>query len=174
MIRRMSSTRAADRDGIPRCPRSTLPPQNALFGECFAPLGLRRAQFHRLLREAVFEVVPSEIAEVGTKMETEMQAPGDGKILCVQGEPLLDVFVPIKGTVDVRSPYAKRLRASQISLALGKCNTTCCSSLSEHPSLAICRSAPHRLRSPCNQTQPHALLRLWLMGSPLLLCHHTG
>ena len=57
----------------------------ALFTNCFAPLGFRRAQFSRLLRSATFV----------RANETEAD------VLTIQGEPLLDLFVPLNGTVEV-------------------------------------------------------------------------
>jgi len=58
--------------------------EEALYTNCFAPLGFRRAQFSRLLRSASFV-----LAE-------------DADALTVQGEPVMDLFVPLNGTVEVR------------------------------------------------------------------------
>ena len=58
--------------------------EEALYKNCFAPLGFRRAQFSRLLRSAEFV-----LAE-------------DATALTVQGEPLYDLYVPINGTIEVR------------------------------------------------------------------------
>jgi CRP-like cAMP-binding protein len=59
--------------------------EEELYTECFAELGFRRAQFSRLLRSAKF-------VRVG---ET-------GDTLTVQGQPIYDIFVPLKGEVEVR------------------------------------------------------------------------
>ena len=58
--------------------------EESLYTECFAPLGFRRAQFSRLLRSAQFVLADEATA------------------LTVQGEPVLDLFVPLNGTVEVR------------------------------------------------------------------------
>ena len=73
---------------LPRsCRASTLEWQGneeSLYTNCFAPLGFRRAQFSRLLRSATF--IRAEEADA----------------LTVQGEPVLDLFVPLNGTIEVR------------------------------------------------------------------------
>ena len=58
----------------------------ALYTQCFAELGFRRAQFSRLLRFATFVTVSEKEAEV----------------LTVQGEQVLDLFVAINSTCEVR------------------------------------------------------------------------
>uniref|UniRef100_A0A7S2FQG0 Cyclic nucleotide-binding domain-containing protein n=1 Tax=Haptolina brevifila TaxID=156173 RepID=A0A7S2FQG0_9EUKA len=60
--------------------------EEALYTNCFAPLGFRRAQFCRLLRVATFVRVSDVEADV----------------LTVQGEPIFDLYVPLNGTVEVR------------------------------------------------------------------------
>ena len=60
--------------------------EEALYANCFAPLGFRRAQFSRLLR-------------LGTFVRAADDKPD---VLTVQGEPILDLFVPLNGTVEVR------------------------------------------------------------------------
>ena len=60
--------------------------EEALYTNCFAPLGFRRAQFSRLLRVATFERASEDEADV----------------LTVQGEPIFDLFVPLNGTIEVR------------------------------------------------------------------------
>ena len=60
--------------------------EEELYTNCFAPLGFRRAQFSRLLRLATFVRVDDAEADV----------------LTVQGEPILDLFVPLNGTIEVR------------------------------------------------------------------------
>jgi len=61
------------------------PQVEQLYADCFNPLGFRRAQFARLLRDASFE-----------------QADGEARTLCVQGEPLDSLYVLINGTIEVR------------------------------------------------------------------------
>jgi len=60
--------------------------ETALYLNCFAPLGFSQGQFSRLLSTATFESVPID---------------DDPTTLCVQGEELTELFVPINGTVDV-------------------------------------------------------------------------
>jgi len=60
--------------------------EEELYTNCFAPLGFRRAQFSRLLRLATFVRVDDAEADV----------------LTIQGEPILDLFVPLNGTIEVR------------------------------------------------------------------------
>jgi hypothetical protein len=60
--------------------------ETSLYFNCFAPLGFSQGQFSRLLTTATFEYVPID---------------GDPITLCVQGEELTELFVPINGTVDV-------------------------------------------------------------------------
>jgi hypothetical protein len=60
--------------------------QEALYKNCFAPLGFRRAQFSRLLRSATFVRASGDVADV----------------LTVQGDPIYNLFVPLNGTVEVR------------------------------------------------------------------------
>jgi len=60
--------------------------EERLYTECFAPLGFRRAQFSRLLRVVTFVRVPD----------------AESNVLTVQGEPILDLFVPLNGSVEVR------------------------------------------------------------------------
>jgi len=59
--------------------------EEALYTNCFAGLGFRRAQFSRLLRSAQFE-------QAGEASDT----------LTVQDEPITDLFVPLSGEVEVR------------------------------------------------------------------------
>jgi len=72
--------------------------EEALYSNCFAPLGFRRAQFSRLLRSSTFV------------RATEADA------LTVQGEPVLDLFVPLNGSVEVRvgGAVASRLPPYQL------------------------------------------------------------
>ena len=60
--------------------------ETALYLNCFASLGFSQGQFSRLLNTATFESVPID---------------GEPTTLCVQGEELTELFVPINGTVDV-------------------------------------------------------------------------
>lgn len=59
--------------------------EEALYNNCFAGLGFRRAQFTQLLKSASFE-------RSGMSSET----------LCIQGEPIYDLFVPLSEGVQVR------------------------------------------------------------------------
>ena len=60
--------------------------EEALYTNCFAPLGFRRAQFSRLLRAASFERCSDD----------------EPNVLTVQEEPIYDLFVPLAGTIEVR------------------------------------------------------------------------
>lgn len=63
------------------------PAAEQLYLSAFEPLGLGRSQFARLLRSVDFATAP---------------LGGEGTTLCVQGEPLDSLFVPLNGTVEVR------------------------------------------------------------------------
>ena len=58
--------------------------QEELYSNCFAPLGFRRAQFTRLLRSSTVVRADEAVA------------------LTVQDQPVLDLFVPLNGTIEVR------------------------------------------------------------------------
>jgi len=64
-------------------PVSFEPVENELFALCFEPLGVKRNQFRQLLEFAEFKTADTE------------------EVLCVQDEPLYDIFVAINGTLDV-------------------------------------------------------------------------
>lgn len=58
--------------------------EEALYTNCFAPLGFRRAQFTRLLRSSTVVCAVEAVA------------------LTVQDQPVLDLYVPLNGTIEVR------------------------------------------------------------------------
>lgn len=58
--------------------------EEELYINCFAPLGFRRAQFTRLLRASTVVRADEAVA------------------LTVQDQPVLDLFVPLNGTIEVR------------------------------------------------------------------------
>lgn len=59
--------------------------EESLYTQVFAPLGIRRGQFSKLLRSASFNI-----------------ASESGDTLTLQGTPLTELYVPINGSVEVR------------------------------------------------------------------------
>jgi len=73
--------------------------QQILYDRCFAPLGLSRAQFQRLLESATFITA----------------GPG-GDVLTAQGEPTANLHVPLSGMVEVRVDGVVATRLPAFSL----------------------------------------------------------
>ena len=80
-----------------------------VYNRCFSPLGLSRALFSRLLRDASFEVGASEGDDDCAILEQPSRASPDGEdeppcigtLLCEEGVPLTELFVPLE-PVEVR------------------------------------------------------------------------
>ena len=92
------------------------PVEELVYNRCFSPLGLSRALFSRLLRDASFEVGASEGdddcaildgADKPKSMESTVasmvvdESPCIGTLLCEEGVPLTELFVPLE-PVEVR------------------------------------------------------------------------
>ena len=92
--------------------------EEALYANCFAPLGFRRAQFSRLLR-------------LGTFVRAADDKPD---VLTVQGEPILDLFVPLVGRSRCASAAPSRRRSTMhASSARRRSSRTCRARGEEHP-----------------------------------------
>ena len=83
--------------------------EELVYNRCFSPLGLSRALFSRLLRDASFEVGASEGDDDCAILEQPSRASPDGEdeppcigtLLCEEGVPLTELFVPLE-PVEVR------------------------------------------------------------------------